>query len=458
MKKRSVILWSFWGFATVTLSAYLAFAMVKGDRGLFLIGRTTDAHHQIELACNACHKPFGGTDALQQACVGCHGADLKAANDTHPISKFTDPRNADRVAILDARVCVTCHREHRPGITRAMAVTLPDDYCHLCHKDIAKERPSHAKLPFDGCTTSGCHNFHDNRALYEDFIEKHMGQPRTLAMPAVLKRVEKPLPAGGQTKRPLTAADADAPESAKGDVKVTTDWAASPHAKSGVNCTDCHTRTDPATRAKSWIAKPTLAECRTCHAGEAKGFVEGKHGMRLAQEMSPMTPAMARVPMRKDAHEKTLGCATCHGAHGFETKAAAVEACESCHADDHTKAYRASTHFKLWQAELAGTAPPGSGVSCATCHLPREAHTTDEGTKTVLVQHNQNVGLRPNEKMIRPVCMSCHGYEFSVDALADKKLVAANFKGDPARKIESTAWVKRRLEFRKNNPGAGKKH
>ena len=171
-----------------------------------------------------------------------------------------------------------------------------------------------------------------------------------------------------------------------------------------------------------------------------------------------MSPALARVPMRKEAHDKTPGCVTCHGAHGFDTKTAAVEACESCHADEHTKAYRASTHFKLWQAERAGTAPPGSGVSCATCHLPRETHTTDEGTKTVLVQHNQNVGLRPNEKMIRPVCMSCHGYEFSVDALADKKLVATNFKGDPARKIESTAWVKRRLEFRKNNPGAGKKH
>ena len=38
------------------------------------------------------------------------------------------------------RYCVTCHREHRPGITRAMGVTMPDDYCFHCHQDIAKDR------------------------------------------------------------------------------------------------------------------------------------------------------------------------------------------------------------------------------------------------------------------------------------------------------------------------------
>lgn len=439
----------------MALSAYLAFSMVKGDRGLFLIGRTTDAHHQIELACDSCHKPFGGMAALQQACVDCHGADLKEANDTHPKTKFTDPRNADRVAILDARLCVTCHREHRPGITRAMAVTMPDDYCHLCHKDIAKERPSHKGLAFTTCTTSGCHNFHDNRALYEDFVAKHMDEPKMTALPAVLRRVEGAILVDGKPKKPLMAVDADAPEAAMKDEKAVAEWAASGHAKAGVNCKDCHTKTDPATRAKSWVQKPTHAECKSCHSSEAKGFIEGKHGMRLAQNLSPMTPAMARAPMQKDAHDKHLGCQTCHGAHGYETKKAAVEACETCHADEHTKAYRASVHFKLWQAELAGAAPPGSGVSCATCHLPRETHTDDEGRKVVFVQHNQNRNLRPNEKMIRPVCMSCHGYGFSVDSLADKHLVKINFKGGPSRTVESTAWVKRRLEEKAKNPTAG---
>ena len=44
--------------------------------------------------------------------------------------------------------------------------------------------------------------------------------------------------------------------------------------------------------------------------------------------------------------------------------------------------------------------------------------------KRTLVQHNQNDGLQPNEKMIRPVCMSCHGLGFSIDALAGKKVAS----------------------------------
>ena len=33
--------------------------------------------------------------------------------------------------------------------------------------------------------------------------------------------------------------------------------------------------------------------------------------------------------------------------------------------------------------------------------------------------------------------MNCHGLQFSLDALADGKLVARNFKGVPAKQIES---------------------
>jgi formate-dependent nitrite reductase cytochrome c552 subunit len=196
----------------------------------------------------------------------------------------------------------------------------------------------------------------------------------------------------------------------------------------------------------SWADKPGHTACATCHEREAKGFLEGKHGMRLAQKLTPMTPAMARIPMRADARDAALGCTTCHGAHAFDTKRAAVEACEGCHADNHTKAFRASRHFALWQAELTGTAPPSSGVSCATCHLPRELHKS-EGGETVAAQHNQNLNLRPNEKMVRSVCLACHGLGFALDALADPHLIASNFKGRPARKVESIAWVKRRLEM-----------
>ncbi len=125
------MLWLLWLSLSVSAALVaLTIIVYGGNRAISLIGRTTSGHHQIELACDACHTSvFGGAEVLQNACVKCHGAELKAANDAHPQSKFTDPRNADRTAVLDARYCVTCHQEHRPGITRAMGVTMPDDYC-----------------------------------------------------------------------------------------------------------------------------------------------------------------------------------------------------------------------------------------------------------------------------------------------------------------------------------------
>ncbi|MCY3857067.1 MAG: ammonia-forming cytochrome c nitrite reductase subunit c552, partial [Rhodospirillales bacterium] len=104
-----------------------------------------------------------------------------------------------------------------------------------------------------------------------------------------------------------------------------------------------------------------------------------------------------------------------------------------------TRAYFGSPHHRLWQAELAGAAPPGAGVTCATCHLPR----TEERGKFA-TDHNQNTTLRPNEKMIRPVCLDCHGLGFSLDALADVRLIERNFNGTPAVHVESIEWAVRR--------------
>ncbi|HEY9135593.1 MAG TPA: cytochrome c3 family protein, partial [Pseudomonadales bacterium] len=138
------------------------------DKKEFLIGDASHGHFQIELACSACHtQAFGGEEVLQNACTTCHADELKAAHDSHPKKKFTDPRNADRVDILDARYCITCHVEHKKEQTNSMGVTLPNDYCFHCHQDIGKDRDSHKDLAFDSCASAGCHNYHDNRALYE---------------------------------------------------------------------------------------------------------------------------------------------------------------------------------------------------------------------------------------------------------------------------------------------------
>jgi len=423
----------------------------------------TSGHYQIELACEACHtSPFGGSEVLQKACVGCHGGELAEAEDKHPLSKFTDPRNAELLERLDARECVTCHREHQPQITLAMGVTQPADVCLQCHRDVATERPSHRNMKFDSCTSSGCHNFHDNRALYEDFLTKHAAEPQNkvkarlpntdfLAVAAALPTYPlKQYPIKALT---VTEADAPASQKIKANSKVHDDWLASSHARAGVNCSACHQPSQ--TLNAVWEEHPTEQVCNACHSLEAASFLSGKHGMRLNQGLTAMTPSQARLRFKREAAHSELTCTSCHGAHRFDRQRAAAEACEQCHNDEHTLAYEQSPHAKLWRQELLQQSPPGSGVSCASCHMPRLTHSYEElDLRQTYVQHNQNDTLRPNEKMIRPVCMNCHGLKFSIDSLADTALVRRNFFGLPATHVKSIDMALERVHQHKEKKPA----
>ena len=429
-------LWLCWGVLSLVMAGFFTYRLRTEDSTVFLPGKTTHGHYQIEMSCESCHTPFGGV--REQACLDCHAEELKTANDSHPKKKFTDPRNAERVAHLDARQCVACHVEHRPDMTNAIGVTLPQDYCFHCHAGVGGERPSHRGMEFNTCASAGCHNFHDNRALYEDFLVAHNGEPEIRDLPVVVSRMPPP-PLGP----PLTMAHLDAPSDAAVTPALRDDWVSTAHAEAGVNCTGCH---EVATEsgAKQWTDHPAHEVCASCHKPESAGFLAGKHGMRLAAGLSAMSPALARLPMEPEAHSRQLGCGSCHVPHQFNTRHAAVDACLECHADTHSQSYKASSHFALWQSEAEGRAASGSGVSCATCHLPRETSEAG-GDRTVRVQHNQNWNLRPNEKMIRDVCLSCHGLAFSIDALADRALIEANFRGRPSRHIESIDMAARRV-------------
>jgi hypothetical protein len=453
MAQKKQWLWLTWSLLTLAMTGLATYLLTGPNRSFLLPGPTSHGHYQIELSCNACHTPWLGVK--EDACYNCHAAELKAANDSHPKSKFTDPRNADRLQLIKADNCVTCHREHLPAQTRDMGVTVPVDYCAHCHQQTLTDRPSHKNFKFDSCATAGCHNYHDNTALYENFLLKHANEPAVKDAGAVAERqlLAFLLDDGVMQPRPaLTAEQYDAPGDTQVDGKVLQDWLATAHAKAGVNCTDCHNVEDAVTREKRWSDKLDHNSCTRCHQEEVGGFLAGKHGMRLAQNLSPMTPAQARLSMKPKAAHRELSCVSCHGAHEFNSRAAAVDACLSCHDDDHSRAYKSSKHFALWFNETSGEAPAGSGVSCATCHLPREK--TERGGKlAVRVQHNQNANLRPNEKMIRSVCLECHGLEFSLDALADVALIRTNFIGRPARHIESIDLaVERQMELQKNKP------
>lgn len=411
----------------------------EADKRLYLQGAMTSGHHQIELVCDACHtEPFGGAEVLQAACMNCHGEELKAANDAHPRSKFTDPRNAQRVALLDARYCVTCHVEHQPERAGLMGVTLPEDFCVKCHRDIGSERPSHRDLEFTTCASAGCHNFHDKRALYEDFLIAHLDEPE-VRREAVLP----PLSPVQPHRAALAAEHHDAPGPIAMTAELLREWSETGHARGGVNCADCHRVKDSESGVTRWIDRPGYQACGACHDNESAGFLAGKHGMRLAQGLSAMTPGAARQPMKADAGDHAVGCASCHAAHRFETATAAVESCLGCHDDTHSRAYRQSPHYALWAREQRDGGAPGSGVSCAGCHLPRTLHR-EAGVETVRVQHNQNDNLRPNEKMARSVCLTCHGLGFTLNALADRGLIDTNFTGRPVMPIPSLDWAQQR--------------
>lgn len=443
------LLWTAWLVISATAGGILwtTLTTTEADKTVFLPGATTHGHHQIEMACGACHtSSFADREAIQQSCETCHADALKEAKDDHPKSKFTDPRNADRLAVLDARYCVTCHVEHRAERTLAMGLTMPEDYCFLCHSEIGDERPSHEGMAFNTCASAGCHNYHDNRALYEDFLARHLDQPDTnhsgRVLTSNLRDVAGQLPHYPKDTFPVSPVAPDELQTdtmGADELAVIAEWSASSHARAGVTCAACHGAND------AWIGKPGRDQCRGCHVDEADTFLAGKHGMRLnetvlGQKLTPMSPAMARLPMQPDAADETLDCNTCHGAHAFDAAAAAVDGCLTCHADEHSLAYRGSPHHSDISAS-----DPGGRVTCATCHMPRVAKDYFWTFDHHLVQHNQSETLRPNEKMIRPICQNCHGLQFTLDALADESLIQSNFRGRPTVRVESMELARKRL-------------
>ncbi len=434
------VVWLLWILITLGISGYFGYVMLAADdKQDLLIGDASHGHFQIELSCNACHTEAFGGDVIQEACEGCHTEELKEAHDSHPRKKFTDPRNADRLKVMDARQCVTCHTEHQKEQTHPMGVTVPEDYCYHCHKDVGGERASHQGLAFDSCASAGCHNYHDNRALYEKFLVENSGGEWLKAIAT--------LPAANQASRmskvhqKVSNAMLESQKQAE-HTDETAEWLVSAHGQAGVSCSGCHSQAD-----ETWIEKPGVAQCQSCHKNEAKGFLAGKHGMRLAQSLSAMTPSQSSLSFKADAGAETQGCTACHGAHSFNVQVAAVEACVACHDDEHSNNFSASPHGQLVEEATAGIRAWSETVTCATCHMPRMIHQNKgrgDDMAQVSVEHNQNANLRPNEKMIRPVCMQCHSLEFSIDALASPELIKSNFRGKPNTHVPSVDWARQR--------------
>ena len=190
--------------------------VVGGDRRMLLIDATTDAHHQLEMACETCHAapafadPQTAEKELNKTCRDCHEDALDDGDDIHPRSKFRSPRMAaywKNLTVVFARPAMW---QHRPEIARASAVTVAMDFCVACHsegdQDIRTTRPSHADLSFDTGASSGCHNYPDNCALCEDFLAKHAGQPWLKAEPQSTRYRRNTAPGNRPRKRRLEEA------------------------------------------------------------------------------------------------------------------------------------------------------------------------------------------------------------------------------------------------------------
>ena len=430
IRPRKIITPALWLLLTAAIGGYYYYVFQESDdKSAILPGKTTHGHYQIELECSACHDQeleeniFTTAGVSNESCNKCHGDDLEEASDSHPVRKFKNPENAIYLKHVDAMQCISCHSEHNAKITGEMGVTIPADYCAHCHEVTLENLESHKSLPYNSCATTGCHNYHDNQMLAPGFLRKHYAEPENLETQAVqpTAALARWLAEGNTARAPLTPAQADA--SAKhSDRKITSSWHDSAHAAAGINCSDCHGEEE------KWVEKPDHTSCASCHGDEVEGFLKGKHGMRLSYpDLPPMTPAQARRPMKNSAAHKELSCSSCHDPHETNRQFAAQQACIQCHDDEHSRNYAGSPHAKLWELELTGKGSPGTGVSCATCHMPRE-----KNGKFFSPNHNQNANLTPNDKMLKNVCMDCHGMQFAMDSMADRKLIDKNFIGRPS--------------------------
>ncbi len=223
-------------------------------------------------------------------------------------------------------------------------------------------------------------------------------------------------------------------------------WQGSVHALAEVNCSSCHQ--DKSTQ--ELLIQPTQESCRSCHEMEVDTFLLGKHGIRTLEGLSPLTPAMAHLPMKESALAKQMNCNTCHNVHSVNTWEAAVDSCLGCHNDSHSLNYRNSPHAQLFTKAGVLPRPNAKSVTCATCHLPRQ-----EVEEVVHVNHNNTFTLLPRDRMVKEVCMSCHSVEYAYNSIFDDELVEGNFSRLPTQKMPTFQLIrdreKKRLSQTNNN-------
>ncbi|MGK7906787.1 MAG: cytochrome c3 family protein [Synechococcus sp.] len=218
------------------------------------------------------------------------------------------------------------------------------------------------------------------------------------------------------------------PSSALTFEEATELWTGSTHSLQNVNCSSCHQVED----SGAFVTAPNRESCQQCHEFSTQTFLLGKHGIRMLEGQSALTPEMALLPMKPASHGLEMNCNVCHDVHAQNVRTAAVDACLTCHSDRHSLNYVNSKHAGLLVGNEDLPRPGGAEVTCATCHLPRQAVNG-----AVMVNHNNTYTLKPRDRMVADVCMNCHGMEFAYNAIFDDELVTGNFDRFPDMKHQS---------------------
>lgn len=153
--------------------------------------------------------------------------------------------------------------------------------------------------------------------------------------------------------------------------------------------------------------------------------------------------------MNSESRDRTVNCNTCHNVHTVNTHTAAVDACLTCHADSHSLNYKNSKHGQLWAAEGTLPRPSTQSTTCATCHLPRQ-NIGSKKRPTIVVNHNNTYTLLPRDRMVKDVCMNCHGMEYAYNSIFDDELVTSNFARPPSDQDLPTLEMVRALENKRS--------
>ena len=234
-------------------------------------------------------------------------------------------------------------------------------------------------------------------------------------------------------------------------------WETSAHALNNVNCQSCHQNEE--INEGAFVANPTYESCQSCHEAPVETFLLGKHGIRLLEGETALSPKIARIPMKHDAFTKQMNCNACHNVHTVNTLQASVDSCLTCHNDNHSLNYKNSKHGKAVFAAISSSPelprPNDEMVTCATCHLPRTAQKKGDSL-LVQVNHNNTYTLKPQDRMVGDVCMNCHGLEYGYNSIFDDELVEANFDRPPTLEHPSFELVRAAREKRSGNSSDSK--